>query len=101
MMSNLVCYKLFHRGKREEVYLEPEILDAIKEIAKLEQVSVREICALISRMNHKEDSDMASAIRVFVCTYYRNLALVIPRDYVERSEPISENIHSLKTVPSK
>lgn len=80
-MTKLIEYKIYHQGTAQKIMIEPQMLRAIKEIAKMEKVSVRELSNLISRTC--QDGDMAGSITVFVCTYYRNLALVLPKDYID------------------
>lgn len=80
-MSDRQIYRLYKNGKRQAVSLEPEVYTALKEIAKLEKVSLTEICKLIGRTHPKDELD--SAIRIFVCAYYRNLAVSIPKEHTE------------------
>lgn len=78
-MADRQIYKLYQKGKRQAVALEPEIYEGLKEIAKTEKVSITDLCKLISRTHPKDE--FASAIRVFVCAYYRNLAIAIPKEH--------------------
>lgn len=97
-MTKLVEYKIYHQGKAQQIMIEPQMVGAIKEIAMIEKVSLRELCNLISRTC--KDGNIAGSIRVFVCTYYRNLALVLPSDYVDSykktdKEPLSTALRSI------
>lgn len=88
-MTKLIEFKIYHQGKAQKIMMEPQMIGAIKEIAKIEKVSIRELCSLISRTCH--DGDIAGAIRIFVCIYYRNLALVLPSDYVDGYRDIEKD----------
>lgn len=78
-MAETRTYRLYKDGKKQAVALEPEIYDSLKEIAKSEKVTITDLCKLIARTHPKDE--FSSAIRVFVCAYYRNIAVAIPKEH--------------------
>ena len=100
-MHGLVNFKLYYNGKKQVILLEPIMIVSLQEIAKLEKVSVRELCNLIARTD--KNNEIASAIRVFVCSYYRNMALILPADYIDDKTvlDIKRNASGLKIAESK
>jgi predicted DNA-binding ribbon-helix-helix protein len=59
-------------GRRTSLRLEPEYWSALDQIGQLERFPLHELCSFISR-RHPQRS-LASAVRVFVTGYYRELA---------------------------
>ncbi len=68
--SSLVSKNITVRGHRTSIRLEPEMWDALKDIAARESTTIHNICSLIS-MRKTEDSSLTAAIRVFLMLYYR------------------------------
>ena len=80
--NNITKLKILHNQTKIIVSVENEFLNHLKEIAKMEDLTIIELCGVVYRTSANQE-DFARAIRAFVCTYYRNLALVFPRDYAE------------------
>jgi predicted DNA-binding ribbon-helix-helix protein len=59
-------------GRRTSLRLEPEYWSALDEIRRLERFPLHDLCTLI-RLRHPHRS-LASAVRVFVTGYFRELA---------------------------
>ena len=55
---------------RTSIRLEPEMWDALAEIAALEGESVHGLCGRVDEM--RGELGRTAAIRVFIVTYYRN-----------------------------
>ena len=60
-------------GRRTSVRLEPEMWNALNEIATIENCSVHDICSLVC-LRKKEKTSLTAAIRVFLMLYYRAAA---------------------------
>jgi len=54
---------------RTSMRLEPEMWDALTDIARREKISINCLCSLVSV--HRRQSSLTSAMRVFVLAYYR------------------------------
>lgn len=72
MESHLVSKNIIVSGRRTSMRLEPDIWTALGEIAKAENMTIKDICSLVDQ--RRKNSSLTSAIRVFVVTYYRQLA---------------------------
>jgi predicted DNA-binding ribbon-helix-helix protein len=59
-------------GRRTSVRLEPQMWDALHEIARRERRAIGEIATLVDRQRHQ--STLTAAIRVFIVSYFRNAA---------------------------
>ena len=68
--STLVSRNITILGHRTSVRLEPEMWNALKDIARREQCSTHEICSLIQLRKNLRTS-LTAAIRVFLMLYYR------------------------------
>ncbi len=68
--STLISRNVTIRGHRTSIRLEPEMWDALKDIADRENTSIHNICSLIS-MRKMDDTSLTAAIRVFLMLYYR------------------------------
>lgn len=68
--STLVSRNITVQGHRTSVRLEPEMWNALKEIAKREGCSIHDVCSLIS-MGKNKNTSLTAAIRVFLMLYYR------------------------------
>jgi predicted DNA-binding ribbon-helix-helix protein len=71
--SRLCSRNIALGARRTSVRLEPEIWQALRDIAYLEQCSINVICGLIDRRKPARSS-LTSAIRVFVMLYFRAAA---------------------------
>jgi predicted DNA-binding ribbon-helix-helix protein len=60
-------------GRRTSVSLEAAVWDALADICKRERVSQVELFSRVD--NGRLDASLASALRVFVLTYFRGLAI--------------------------
>ena len=68
--SSLISKNITVRGHRTSIRLEPEMWDALKDIATRESTTIHNICSLIS-MRKEAETSLTAAIRVFLMLYYR------------------------------
>ena len=68
--SSLISRNITVRSRRTSIRLEPEMWDALKDIAAREGTTIHNICSLIS-MRKDDDTSLTAAIRVFLMLYYR------------------------------
>ena len=61
--------------RRTSVRLEPEMWNALNEIAELEGCSVHDLCGAVHDLKEM-GSSFTAALRVFMMEYYRSVALV-------------------------
>lgn len=61
-------------GRRTSIRLEPEMWDAIEEIAKREGVRVNDVVSRIDRTARHRNSGLTARVRVFVLGYFRAAA---------------------------
>lgn len=71
--STLISRNITVLGRRTSVRLEPEMWQALREIAKREQCRIHDLCSLIS-LRKNENTSLTAAIRVFMMLYYRAAA---------------------------
>lgn len=71
--STLVSRNITILGRRTSVRLEPEMWNALRDIAKREGCSTHDICSLINIRKNIRTS-LTGAIRVFLMLYYRAAA---------------------------
>lgn len=71
--STLVSRNITVLGRRTSVRLEPEMWNALREIAKREQCRIHDICSLI-QMRKNPNTSLTAAVRVFLMLYYRAAA---------------------------
>lgn len=71
--SSLISRNISIAGHRTSIRLEPEMWQALKDIARRENCSVHVLCSLVS-MRKRPRSSLTAAIRVFVMLYYRAAA---------------------------
>ncbi len=69
-LSSLIGKNICIGGRRTSVRLEPEMWDALYDIATREQATIHHICSLIALRKHRM-STLTAAIRVFLLLYYR------------------------------
>ncbi len=69
----LVIRNITIRGRRTSVRLEPEMWQALLQIARRERCSVHDICTLI-HLGKTSTTSLTAAIRVFLMLYYRAAA---------------------------
>ena len=72
--KGLVARNIRIRGHRTSVRLEPEMWDALCEVAGLENCSVHDLCGAVHDLKDAGAS-FTSALRVFLMQYYRSAAL--------------------------
>ena len=81
-------------GHRTTVRMEPEIWDAFNEICQREDCTLDDICASLNKVRGR--SSLASALRVFIVTYFRRLVAEVGhakaghRDAAMRARPASK-----------
>lgn len=71
--STLVSRNITVLGHRTSVRLEPDMWEAIKDIAERESCKIHDICSLISLRKNARTS-LTAAIRVFIMLYYKSAA---------------------------
>ena len=71
--STLVSRNITVMGRRTSVRLEPEMWNALREIARREKCKIHDICSLIHARKNPHTS-LTAAIRVFLMLYYRAAA---------------------------
>ncbi len=70
MRSTLISKNITIRGHRTSIRLEPEMWDALRDIAIREGTTIHNICSLIS-IRKVDESSLTASIRVFLMLYYR------------------------------
>ncbi len=73
MRTTLVSRNVTVYGRRTSVRLEPEMWDALKDVAKREKCSVHNLCTLVF-LRKSTDTSLTAAIRVFLVLYYKAAA---------------------------
>lgn len=68
--SSLVSKNITIFDRRTSVRLEPQMWNALNDIAAREECSVHEICSLID-ISKRDETSLTAAIRVFLMLYYR------------------------------
>lgn len=71
--SRLVSRNIVIGGRRTSVRLEPDMWSGFMEICRREHVSLHEACTMIAA-NKLKNGSLASALRIFIMTYYRAAA---------------------------
>ncbi len=71
--STLVSRNITVVGRRTSVRLEPEMWNALRDIAEREQCKIHDICSLI-HLRKNQATSLTAAIRVFLMLYYRAAA---------------------------
>lgn len=71
--STLKTRNVLIERQRTSMRLEPEMWDALSDIAEREELSIHELCSQIGA--HRRQSNMTSAVRVFIVDYYRQIAV--------------------------
>jgi predicted DNA-binding ribbon-helix-helix protein len=59
--------------RRTSIRLEPEMWDALKEIADIENCSIHDLCGAVHDLK-EEGASFTAALRVFLMEYYRTVA---------------------------
>ncbi len=72
MESSLVNRNIVIDGRRTSVRLEPQMWDALAEIARREGRTVHDMCSVASRLRHH--STLTAGLRVFILRYFRDAA---------------------------
>ncbi len=70
--SSLVNRNVVIDGRRTSVRLEPQMWDALAEIARREGRTVHDVCSVASRSRHH--STLTAGLRVFILRYFREAA---------------------------
>ena len=70
--SSLVNRNIVIDGRRTSVRLEPQMWDALAEIARREGRTVHDVCSVASRLRHH--STLTAGLRVFLLRYFREAA---------------------------
>ena len=72
MESSLVNRNIVIDGRRTSVRLEPQMWDALEEIARREERTVHHVCTAASRL--RRHSTLTAGLRVFILRYFREAA---------------------------
>lgn len=72
LVSPLVTRNVNVGGRRTSVRLEPDLWEALREIAQREDRSLHEICTDIDRT--RGGTRLTSAMRIYIVNYYRSAA---------------------------
>lgn len=72
IVAPLVPRNVTVAGRRTSVRLEPDMWDALGEIARREDVSVHDICTIVAQRRTR--SSLTAALRVFALGYFRAAA---------------------------
>jgi predicted DNA-binding ribbon-helix-helix protein len=71
--ASLIAGNVRIHNRRTSVRLEPEMWSALYEIAKMENISIHDICSVVD--DGKQDGEsFSSSLRVFLLKYYRDAA---------------------------
>ena len=70
--STLVIKNVWVGDRRTSLRLEPDMWDAMDEISQREDCTVHDLCTWVDE--HREQSSLTAAIRVFICGYFRTAA---------------------------
>lgn len=68
--SSLISKNITINGRRTSVRLEPEMWQALSDIAGRERCTIHQLCSLI-QLKKARNSSLTAAIRVFLMLYYR------------------------------
>lgn len=71
--TSLLSRNISVMGHRTSIRLEPEMWQALKDIARRENCSIHAVCSLVA-LHKRALSSFTAAIRVFVMLYYRAAA---------------------------
>jgi len=71
--SSLISKNITINGRRTSVRLEPEMWQALSDIAGRERCTIHQLCSLI-QVKKARNSSLTAAIRVFLMLYYRAAA---------------------------
>lgn len=72
LVSPLVTRNVNVGGRRTSVRLEPDLWEALRDIAAREQRSLHEICTDIDRT--RGGTRLTSAMRIYIVNYFRSAA---------------------------
>ena len=71
--STLLSRNITVLGRRTSVRLEPEMWNALRDVARHERCSINDLCTLV-QMRKNPNTSLTAGIRVFVMLYYRAAA---------------------------
>ncbi|MEZ0226972.1 MAG: ribbon-helix-helix domain-containing protein [Alphaproteobacteria bacterium] len=71
--SSLVVKSIRIHHRRTSVRLEPEMWNALYEVAEMEGLTIHDICAKVDDKRARK-ATFSSALRVYLLRYYRNAA---------------------------
>jgi predicted DNA-binding ribbon-helix-helix protein len=73
LIGALISKNVRIHDRRTSVRLEPEMWDALNEVALLEECSIHDLCGAVHDMKD-EGASFTAALRVFLMEYYRTAA---------------------------
>jgi len=77
-LGGLVSKNIRIHDRRTSVRLEPEMWDALKEVASIEGCSIHDLCGAVDDMK-AEGASFTGALRVFLMEYFRAAAKTSPQ----------------------
>ncbi|MEP3116235.1 ribbon-helix-helix domain-containing protein [Nisaea sp.] len=83
-MSTLLSKNVLVDGHRTSMRLEPAMWEALTHIAVREKLTIHQICGLVNQ--HRMNTSLTSATRVFILGYFRILAVSLERDTLRDRE---------------
>lgn len=72
-MTALLCKNVKIHNRRTSIRLEPEMWNALKEVAGIEHCSIHDLCGAVHDLK-EEGMSFTASLRVFLMEYYRSAA---------------------------
>lgn len=70
LKTSLVSKNIIVEKRRTSIRLEPEMWRALQDIARRENCTIHDVCALVN-LRKKKNTSLTAAIRVFIVLYFR------------------------------
>ncbi len=70
--SGLVNHNIVIGGRRTSVRLEPQMWDALNEIARRERCSIHDVCTEVEA--NRQQTTFSASLRVYILAYFRAAA---------------------------
>jgi predicted DNA-binding ribbon-helix-helix protein len=96
--TSLISKNVTIHGKRTSVRLEPEMWQAINEIAKRQRCTIHRICSIVQDTKAPKSS-LTAAIRVFIMSYFRAAATEEGHIRVGHGSNFTRNMEDMKIRP--
>jgi predicted DNA-binding ribbon-helix-helix protein len=88
--SSLVIRNVIVAGRRTSVRLEPAMWEALRDIARQQELRVHDVVTEIARQ--RTASSLTAAIRVYIVDFYRAAAFLAGQPPTERSAPLPVSV---------